>query len=274
MILKREKEKSVASKSEPSYCPPEFQAFLQPNDNYVLHVRATKLEHEQESDATIVFLNHAWLKCQLTPEGNHTLTWRKELVELIHASTGVISTSSKYFLSISDTHNIERRYKMPTQDEAEFAALALNRIIRDAWQRLFEASVIVEPEVYQCHFIGHKINKKGKLQVRVLIASDTALYNAEMSKNQLECGKVKWRVPLPSLQKIVVPKVAENEPDKVVLHLNTSEMSDEGSGKKAAFKEEVTYQLDRGLSAFEVLPLMKSVYLKVAKKTLTVVIDR
>lgn len=74
--------------------------------------------------------------------------------------------------------------------------------IRAAWQVYFETSVIKPPEIYQSHFFITRTAKHSS-HARLLTLSDHMLYYSEV-KGGNECGKLKWAVPLKTLEALKV----------------------------------------------------------------------
>lgn len=74
-----------------------------------------------------------------------------------------------------------RRYRCASSEDCDNVMVALECLVRRAWQSLCESSIMPAPEIYQAHAFVDKLNRKGVLQNRVLAVSNEWVYN-------LECG--------------------------------------------------------------------------------------
>lgn len=78
----------------------------------------------------------------------------------------------------------------------------LNRASREHWQEFFELTMVPAPEVYQGHWLLTKVNKSGKMQVRILLLSTERLYNVEVKSGSLAVSKIKWSLPVNTLRAV------------------------------------------------------------------------
>jgi len=77
----------------------------------------------------------------------------------------------------------------------------LNRAIRDEWQAFLEDQIIPEPDYYQLHAFVMKIKGKAR-QERLIVVSNTTMYNVDISHNPTKISAVKWGIPLTCLTTI------------------------------------------------------------------------
>ena len=96
----------------------------------------------------------------------------------------------------------QRRFKCASEAAAFEWVLVLNRLVRDAWQRIFESSFIPSPEIYQCHAFVIKLNRKGVAQERTLVVSNEWVYNVEMRHAPTGVKDFKWALPIVALRSV------------------------------------------------------------------------
>lgn len=82
------------------------------------------------------------------------------------------------------------------------AVVVFNAMVRDAWQRVCEATLLKSPEIYQFHSVVRKVNRKGKTQDRVLVVSKEYIYNIGSISEGIE--EFKWSLPVESLLRVGV----------------------------------------------------------------------
>lgn len=90
--------------------------------------------------------------------------------------------------------------------EVTEAVVVINALIRDAWQRNCERNFIRSPEVYQFHALVRKVNRRKKMQDRVLVVSNQWIYNLEPDGEQGTMDEYKWSLPIASLLRIAAGK--------------------------------------------------------------------
>jgi hypothetical protein len=74
----------------------------------------------------------------------------------------------------------ERRFVCATADLCFQWTLVINRLVSDAWQRIFESKMIHDPEIYQGHAFVIKLNSKGVAQERTVVLSTEWIYNVDI----------------------------------------------------------------------------------------------
>eukprot|EP00948_MAST-09A_sp_MAST-9A-sp1_P002805 g2805.t1 len=93
--------------------------------------------------------------------------------------------------------------------------LVFESSLREFWQQEFEsyicvrsqnlastATLLQRPEIYQSHFHISKINRKGVMQARFLLLSDSWLYNLKFHYAPTVFHSLKWAIPIEGLEMI------------------------------------------------------------------------
>eukprot|EP00761_Pharyngomonas_kirbyi_P002429 gb/GECH01002433.1/.p1 GENE.gb/GECH01002433.1/~~gb/GECH01002433.1/.p1 ORF type:complete len:288 (+),score=56.41 gb/GECH01002433.1/:1-864(+) len=88
-------------------------------------------------------------------------------------------------------------YNFENREKRDEFFIVFNRLLQDYWQRIFEARLIPEPEIYQFHLFLQKISRRGKPQLRCLVLSSDKVYSLKMSPGETDPKKstIRWVVP-------------------------------------------------------------------------------
>lgn len=104
---------------------------------------------------------------------------------------------------------VERQYVCEIADAVDDWVIALSAVLGRAWRRLFEEQPTVNKrpranlgpilppnEVYQAHYFLTKKNRRGKMQQRFILLSDTWLYNLRFTFHPTTLKEFLWALPI------------------------------------------------------------------------------
>ncbi|GAM23109.1 hypothetical protein SAMD00019534_062840 [Acytostelium subglobosum LB1] len=97
-----------------------------------------------------------------------------------------------------------------SEDDRDHWLIAMRFLVRNLFQKQFEAAILPAPEVYQLHLYVHKSSRKGKSQVKCMLLSTERLYCLSV-KHSWAMGKVKWSVPYSALKGLQISKINCNQ---------------------------------------------------------------
>eukprot|EP00033_Pygsuia_biforma_P001841 GCRY01002059.1.p1 GENE.GCRY01002059.1~~GCRY01002059.1.p1 ORF type:complete len:265 (+),score=18.85 GCRY01002059.1:232-1026(+) len=187
-----------------SFCPDEFQKLIPKSEEYVFHLFVYKTSKEHRS--VLLFTTTTLFKIT---EACDSITWKKDIKEIDLVETKTDEDLLRIYIpsrtggKISDVDANARDYHVISDVELWFYVLAIQRLVVNAWQKVFEENLVPEPEIYATH--GHvlKINRRGAKQFRHILVSSHAMYNVEPKKSSVDPSKIKWRVPLLCISKVI-----------------------------------------------------------------------
>uniref|UniRef100_A0A7S3Z7C7 PH domain-containing protein n=1 Tax=Lotharella globosa TaxID=91324 RepID=A0A7S3Z7C7_9EUKA len=100
------------------------------------------------------------------------------------------------------------------------AVVVINALIKDIWQRACETSFIEGREIYQFHAVVRKINRRNKIQGRVIVVSNQWFYNLDpIDRDEIE--DFKWSLPIGSLLRVAAgPDDEKTESYPATIHFD------------------------------------------------------
>lgn len=98
---------------------------------------------------------------------------------------------------------LQRRH-FSCESEAQCVSLVMlfQKLMRDGYQQVVEKLVVPAPEIYQFHTNSIKVNRKLKAQDRMLVLSNSWIYNLEPSRddNGISSFDKKWAFPIHTIK--------------------------------------------------------------------------
>ncbi|CEO94717.1 PH domain-containing protein [Plasmodiophora brassicae] len=125
-------------------------------------------------------------------------------VHWIKSSAGGVGAKVK-IVGVRDYVSV-RRYRCASSEDCDNVMVALECLVRRAWQSLCESSIMPAPEIYQAHAFVDKLNRKGVLQNRVLAVSNEWVYNLECGYGPVTIKNAKWAVPIKAIVELSVSR--------------------------------------------------------------------
>lgn len=122
-----------------------------------------------------------------------------------------------------------KQFRCRTATECLQWLFVLQRLIRNGWQARFETDIIREPEYYQRHAFVIK-----KTHDRVLLLSNSWLYNVDVTYKPTVIKGIKWVIPIASLTNITI-----NVPHAVSNDVNHDHTGDNAPYAILAFDEKI-----------------------------------
>jgi len=133
----------------------------------------------------------------------------------------------------------KRHFICTNKEECEQWVLLANIQMRQVWQATLEAAIIPPPEIYQAHFPVIKVNRKLKAQDRVLVLSDSWMYNIEPNRGEDGCSvspkEMRWAFPISTISVVRLTRSKE----KLDLGPGATLYFDEDAAKKILKNEHI-----------------------------------